>query len=219
MDVLDYQPLLAPVEQLNQIGAVLIRVADGERAPRHADDRAAFEHDHVERKAGDLTGGEANYEIASLPSHGAQSRLCVRPADAVVEHIDTVSLRQLFQPVLEVFDLIVDALDRAVCLGEGKLVAGRSNRNNATADELSDFDRGEPCTTSGTKNGDGLTWLQMPAIFQPVQRGAVGHGHAGGGLITYAFGNRDRVSCLGDHQLLRAVAADRGRNPLAQRHV
>ena len=134
-------------------------MAVGERGPEHADDGAALEQNEIERKARNFPGGEAEHEIAAIPSRRPQARLRMRAADAVVDDVDALAAGHLLQPALQILFRIVDAEFGAMRARQSELLAGRGDGDDAAAHQFGDLNGGEACATGGAEHGDGLTFL------------------------------------------------------------
>src|SRR5882762_2765159 len=79
--------LRIPAREFRQRLRVALRLAPGEFAPEHADDRCTFEERQVQRQRWNRTLGEADDEVASAPGDRAEHGLREVAADRVVDHV------------------------------------------------------------------------------------------------------------------------------------
>src|SRR4029078_2589414 len=93
----------------------------------------------------------AEHEVASFPGHGAQARLGVAAANYVVEHVDALGLREVFQPRLEVLVLVIEAVVGTMLVRKCKLLFRRGDGDDARAYELADLNRCQACTAPPRK--------------------------------------------------------------------
>ncbi len=118
--------LRRPLHQLLEVGAVLLRVDPGPRAPEHAADVAALQQREVERHLRNVAGRKTDHQEAAFPGDRAQRRLGVAAADGIEDDVDALAARQLAQAFLQVFLRIVQRQLGAMLPGEFQLLVGRS---------------------------------------------------------------------------------------------
>ena len=212
-------PRRHPIQHLSHVGAVAGRIALHRLAPEHADGLAAFEQQEVERDFRNVAGGKADDEETALPAGCAQCRLGGIAADAVVDDVDAATAGQPAQTFLEIVGAVVDRLVGAVLARHRKLLRRGSNGNDARAHQLGDLHRGKTGAAGGAEHGHRLARLQMPAVFEAVDGGAIRHRHAGGDRVADTVGNGDQRLHLGDDLLARPAPAEVGHHPVADLHV
>ena len=167
-------PICNPGQNLRHVGAMAGRIAPRRLAPEHADDCTTFEQGEIERDFRDGTRRKADDEKAPAPGHGAQCRLGVVAADAVVDHVDAAAVGQVAQALLEVLGGVVEDGIGAVLLADGELVVRGRGGDDARAHQLGELHGGKAGAARGAEDGDGLALLQHAAVAQAVHGGAVG---------------------------------------------
>src|SRR5581483_11481314 len=84
--------LQVELQQRFVVTPVALGLVACERAPKHADDRAAFEQREIERDLRNVTRGEPDDEKTPVPRHVAQRRLGIRSANRIVDDIHAAAL-------------------------------------------------------------------------------------------------------------------------------
>ena len=75
------------------------------------------------------------------------------------------------------------------------------------AHQLAELDRRQTCAARGAKYGKGFSGLEPGAVFQRVQRGAVGNAEAGGAVNVEAIGNLDEPAGRDRNAFARGAVA------------
>src|SRR5207302_7591372 len=92
-------------------------------------------------------------------------------------------------PLFDVCVGVVDDVVGAALARESELLVRRRTRDDACAHQLAEFDCREPRAARRAEYRERLAGLELGAIFQGVQRGAVDHRDAGGAIEVERTGN------------------------------
>src|SRR5579872_1222787 len=83
--------LYKPGEKCLKILLIAPWIVFCECAPEHTNDRAALKQWKIERNARNITSGEANDQVAALPSHAAQCCFRIITSHRIVDDIDALA--------------------------------------------------------------------------------------------------------------------------------
>ena len=161
--------------------AVRLRVARREGAPEHAADIARLQQSEIQRQARNARR-KADDEIAPFPGDGSQRRLGIITADRIIDDVRTALAERGLELVGERLRLILverraridECIVSARVPGGGGLFLRGNSGDDARAERLAEFDRGQPDAARRTENEQRLPFGEMPAVEQRVDRRAVG---------------------------------------------